>query len=61
MGGRWKDTGKWEEYHHKKESRKAFSDNLVTLNFEILASVSTVVAVALRGVARIRIVTPRVF
>ena len=53
MGGRWKDTGKWEKYHHKKESQKAFSDNLVTLNFESLASVSTVVAVTLRGAARI--------
>ena len=53
MGGRWKDTGKWEKYHDKKRSCKAFYDNLVNLTFESLALVSTVVAVALREVARI--------
>ena len=37
----------------KKKSWKAFSDKLVTLTFESLASLSTVEAVALRGVARI--------
>ena len=56
-----KDTVKWEKYHYKKKSWKAFSDKLVTLTFESLASVSTEVVVALRGVARIYIVTPRVF
>ena len=37
----------------KKRSCKAFYDNLVNLTFESLALVSTVVAVALREVARI--------
>ena len=45
----------------KKRSCKAFYDNLVNLTFESLALVSTVVAVALREVARIQIVTPKVF
>ena len=37
----------------QKKSWKTFSDSLVTLTFESLASVSTVVTVELRGVARI--------
>ena len=49
------------EIPSQKKSWKAFSDKLVTLTFESLASVSTEVAVALRGVARIYTVTPRVF
>ena len=49
------------EIPSQKKSWKAFSDKLLTLTFESLASVLTEVAVALRGVARIYIVTTRVF
>ena len=59
MGGRWKDTEKWEKHHDEKRSWKTFSNNLVTFIFQSLALVSTVVAVAVRGVARI--LTHRVF
>ena len=49
------------EVPSQKKFWKAFSDNLVTLTFKSLDLVSIAVAVALRGVTRIKIVTLREF
>ena len=49
MRGRWKDTGKWEKYNEKK----TILNSIFRQPVESSASVSTVVAVALRRGTRI--------